>query len=207
MTAFSEVRKIGAELGELRRRVCQMCLEHEEVALAGERGATGEAVEEDTAERVDVGTPVDRKALDLLRRCVVDGPEERARAASALWTRPLGEPEVAEVEVASGLRDEDVRRLHVAVEQSFGVRGIERATDLLGDRHGPLEGQRAPRFEQRVQAVPGDVAHRQVEEAVDLPGVEDRDHVRVVEGGSELRLDEEARAKVVVVRVLRARSP
>ena len=54
---------------------------------------------------------------------------------------------------------------------------------------------------------PLDVAHREEEDAVDLVGVVDRDHVRVVERRGELRLAEEARAELLVVRELRRRSP
>lgn len=35
--------------------------------IAGERGSAGEALEEDAAERIDIGTRIDRAAMCLLR--------------------------------------------------------------------------------------------------------------------------------------------
>ena len=61
--------------------------------------------------------------------------------------------------------------------------------------------------DQRLQAGAVHVAHREVEDAVDLVGVVDRDHVRVVERRGELRLAEEARAKLPGRRPGRTRSP
>jgi hypothetical protein len=76
---------------------------------------------------------------------------------------------------------------------------IERAADLLGDTQGVSSGQRVALADQRLQARPVHVAHRQVEDAVDLVRVVDRDHVRVVERRGELRFAEKPGPEVGLV--------
>ena len=72
------------------------------------------------------------------------------------------------------------------MDERFRVRGVERAADLLGDSQRVSPRQRAALADQPLQARPVHVAHRQVEDAVDLVRVVDRDHVRVVERRGEL---------------------
>ena len=60
-----------------------------QLAVTLERPLTGQALEEDAAERVDVCTTVDRAALDLLRRHVsraCRGSRGRRSGCSALAT-------------------------------------------------------------------------------------------------------------------------
>ena len=107
-----------------------------ELALAVERAPPREALEEDAAERVDVGSAVDVAALDLLRRDVVDRADEAAVRREAAGRREVpSEAEVADVRVLSFglLADEDVRRLHVPVDEPRRVRGIEGLGDLRDD--------------------------------------------------------------------------
>ena len=90
----------------------------------------GQALEEDAAERVDVGPTVDRAALDLLRWDVVDRADEATLGGQAADGADVaGEPEVADVGVFSpSLRrcDQDVPGLHVAVDEAGRMRCIER---------------------------------------------------------------------------------
>ena len=72
------------------------------------------------------------------------------------------------------------------MDERFRVRGVERAADLLGDSQRVSARQRAALADQHLQARPVHVAHRQVEDAVDLVRVVDRDHVRVVERRCQL---------------------
>ena len=127
------LRELGPHLGEARRRLVQVGEDDRQLALALERPRAGEALEEDAAERVDVGAAVDRAALDLLGRDVVDRPDEAAVAGQAADRRDVpGEAEVADVRVLAVRvrRDEDVAGLHVAVDEPGRVRGVERAGDL-----------------------------------------------------------------------------
>ena len=67
------------------------------------------------------------------------------------------------------LRDQDVRRLDVAVHEPAPVRGVERAGDLPDDAHGALGIQALGGVDQRPQVRALDVAHREVEHAVASP--------------------------------------
>ena len=125
--------ELGPEFGETRRRLVQVSEDHRELALAVERPTPCEALEEDAAERVDVGAAVDVAALDLLGRDVVDRADEAAiRRQAARRGKMAGEAEVAHVRVLCirFLAEEDVRRLHVAVHEPRCMRRIERLGDL-----------------------------------------------------------------------------
>src|SRR5262249_57822249 len=90
----------------------------------------------DAAERVAVRGAVDRAALDLLGRHIVDRADEATLAGKAAHGRDMpGEAEVADVGVFASwpFLHEDVSRLHVAVHEPGGVCGVEGGGDLLVD--------------------------------------------------------------------------
>ena len=64
-----------------------MCAQMTATSFSRLNGAAGEALEEDAAERVDVGAASTGIALDLLGRDVVDRPDELARRGEPA-TRP-----------------------------------------------------------------------------------------------------------------------
>ena len=171
-----------------------------------ERRLAGQALVQQAAERVHVRAAVDRLAFDLL------GGDVRRRAERApvqqratLVDEAAREAEVGEVDVLAGV-EQDVRRLHVAVHEAARVRRVERARDLRADRAAPAPGRAAPSLRssaRRSRAL--DVAHRQVQPAVGLAGVVDRDDVRVLERRCELGLAQEALAEALVQGELRAR--
>src|SRR5947209_3354425 len=70
--------QIRSSLGQTRRRLVQMSEHDRELALPVKRPLAGQAFEEDTTERVLVGATVDRPAFDLLRRHIIDRPDEAA---------------------------------------------------------------------------------------------------------------------------------
>jgi len=162
-------------------------------ALEGRRA--GQAVVDDTCERVLVDPPVERAAVDLLRRQVVGGADDvllggqrRARGQA------FRQAEVAEPVVA--LLDQDVRRLDVAVDQAGRVRGVQRRTHLRGDARdlGRLLG--ALIAQQGADIGPAHQLHRDVERALDVAGVVDRDDVGMVERGGQPRFAHETLAEV-----------
>ena len=73
------LRRLGHERGDRRRRRLEMREQLGRERVARVRDAAGEGLEEDAAERVDVGAGVDRLLVDLLGRGVVEGAHERAR--------------------------------------------------------------------------------------------------------------------------------
>ena len=137
--------------------------------------------------------------LDLLGRRVVDRADEDARlrqpalgGAAAL----LRDAEVHQVDAPGLVLDHHVRRLHVAVDHLARVRGVERARDLLEDRERLVRVVRAALLDQLLEVGALHVAHRDVDEALVVAGVVDRDDVRVVDRGDRLRLADEALAEV-----------
>ena len=108
---------------------------------AGERQLAGQHLEHDDAEREDVGAVIDALAERLLGRHVRHGSLRRpGRVASSFAASralgaaagPVGEAEVEDLRVAFR-RDDDVRRLDVAVDDAVGVRVGERVRDLHGE--------------------------------------------------------------------------
>jgi hypothetical protein len=78
------------------------------------------------------------------------------------------------------------------------MRGVERARDLREDGDRTLDRQAlAP--EERAQVAAVDEAHRQVQAPLVLARLVDRDDVRVVERGGELRLLEERPPEYLVL--------
>jgi hypothetical protein len=78
-------------------------------------------------------------------------------------------------------RDQHVGRLDVAVHEPVRVRHVERAGDLGDQRDGALGLERPAARQQRTEVGSLDVAHRHVQDAVLLAGVEDLDGVRMVD--------------------------
>ena len=92
--------------------------------------------------------------------------------------------------------DEDVRRLHVAVDEPARVRRVERGGDLRDDAERAAHRQPSLGDEQRLQVAAVDVLHRDVEHVVGLARVVDGDDARVVERRGEPRLAQEPLAEV-----------
>ena len=93
---------------------------------------------EHEAEREEIRSPVQRLAAQLLGRHVDHRADHRAgaRQAALLERRPadqgdhFGEPEIQDLRLAAR-RQEDVRRLEIAMNQAVGVRRIE----CIGEVH------------------------------------------------------------------------
>ena len=101
--------------------------------------------------------------------------------------------------VAVVLLEENVRRLDVAVDQPAVVGFVQCAGDLGHDRGGPGGIEAASARDELAQVLTVDVAHREVESAVVLPGLVHGDDMRVVERSGDSRLALEARAEARVL--------
>ena len=99
-------------------------------------------------------------------------------------------------------RDEDVRRLDVAVHEPRGVRGVERVGDLGDHARGARGVEPALAPEDPVQVRARHVAHDEVEVAVLLAGRVDRDDVRMVDRRGEAGLALEALPQLGVRRAV-----
>ena len=102
---------------------------------------TGEQLEGDEAEAVDVGALGERSAGPLLGRQVRGGGRQRATVGAA--SDPHGDPEVGEVRVAVVV-DQDVRRLDVAVDDAVPV-GVASAPPSWSSRRRRGSGSSGPR--------------------------------------------------------------
>ena len=143
-----------------------------------------QALHQHARERVDVDALVPVVAGEPLGSHVARAAHAQRGAADGGAVQRAGDAEVGEVgDPALGpLRadEQHVGRLHVAVHERLGVRGVERVGHLGDHVHGARRRQRTVRDEVReVAAV--DEAHVDEELAVDLAVVVDRDDVRVVE--------------------------
>src|SRR5262249_12065043 len=149
--------------------VVEMRIEDGELAVPPERRLAGEAVKDDAAQRVHVRPTVDRASLDLLGRAVVDAAEDCPRPGETVRALTLGKAEVTEIDVRVDVGEENVPRLDVSMDEPCGMSGVERGGHLLDDLHGLLRRQLPTHPEQLLQARAWHVAHREKEDALDLP--------------------------------------
>jgi hypothetical protein len=75
---------------------------------------------------------------------------------------------------------------------------VEGGRDLLDDGHGPSGVQRTVSLDQGLQVGSLHVSHGDVQEPIRFAGVVHGDHVRMVDGGGQLRLPEEPGSKPLV---------
>ena len=174
-----------------------------ELGVAREGRPAGEHEVEDPAERVHVGATVDRVALDLFGRHVVDAAEELAGGSQAFLAS--GEPADPEVGQEDPLctavpLDQDVGGLDVSMDEALGVRRVEAAGDAGQHPDGAGGIQRPGRLDQAAQVDAVDEPHRQIELPALLARVVHRDHVRVLDLRGEPGLALEALLEAVVGR-------
>ena len=89
--------------------------------------------------------------------------------------------EVGEVQ----LGDQDVRRLHITVDQACLMRGVQRCGDLFDDRHRARRLQR-PVLEECLQIATLDEPHVDIEPSVDFAEPVDGDDVGFIQSRSDV---------------------
>src|SRR5262249_49053110 len=166
-----------------------------DVGLLLERPRPGKTFVEDSRQRIDVDRRSHLLAFQLLRRSVVDGPHQETRICLVSRSCALCDTEIGEEDCRRNLVDENVGRLHVTMDEVARVRCVERRRRLSYDRQRGLRGQPARLRDERPQVLAIDIAHRDVERAVDLVGVVDRNDVRMLDCGNKPRFLDEARAE------------
>ena len=117
----------------------------------------------------------------------------------------LADPRDAEVEQLGGppvRRQQDVGRLHVAMDDTRSVRIAERGGELSPQRQHPL-ARHPPRRRQRdVEGLAVDQLHRDIGDAVRLAHVVDRGDVGMAQRAGRARLSQETLAQVGMARVV-----
>jgi hypothetical protein len=103
----------------------------------------------------------------------------------------LGEAEVRE-EGAFVLVDQDVPRLHVAVDEPLGVRCVERLGDRSENAGRPAGLQASVALENSTEVRARDEPHGEEEHSVRLSRCVDRNDAWVLDSGCNPRLSEEA---------------
>ena len=94
--------------------------------------------------------------------------------------------------------DEDVAGLHVPVHEPALMGGVEGVGHLVEQGEGPAGLELSLLGEQAPQVAPLDVAHGDVEQALDLSRLVDRRDAGVVDRGGELGLPQEALTETLV---------
>ena len=165
--------------------------------LSAERPLSGEQLEEQEPQRMDVGGGRRRLSLDLFwcriarRQQVVDA----ARQTEVVLLEELGDAEIEELHLAIA-GDEDVRRLEVAVDHQARMRIGDRVAHLEEDRELGREGESCLRTE-AVDRHPLDVLERQVRGAVRRdPAVDQTRDARMLEPRQDLALAFEPQAEL-----------
>ncbi len=164
---------------------------HGRLGLEGRRAR--ERLVERGSEGVDVGAPVDhvRVPAGLLGRHVGGGPDDRAVLGETLGrVEVLRQAEVGQDRLARA-RDQDVRRLHVPVEDPLRVGDRERARELARDERRAPGGEGPLLLEADVERLSLDVVHDEEGPGAALADLVHRDDVGVAEARHGARLEPE----------------
>jgi hypothetical protein len=164
---------------------------HGDLVLALERDLAGQHLPQHDPQGVEVGLPGAGVPERLLGRDVVGGAEHAAVRGQALLVQGAGDPEVRDLRASLGV-DEDVLRLHVAMDDVALVRRAERTRDLDGVGDGLADGQAPASLDALLERLALDVLEDDVRAAVVLARVDHGDDVRVRELRHGARLAPEA---------------
>ena len=149
--ALQVLGDVGADPRRRHRRVAGVRDQHREPIIPLERRPAGQQVVGHRPQRVEVAPPVHRTAVArrLLRRHEQRRPEHLALPGQPRRAGPRRRQDQAEVEQlglvldAPGPRDDDVRRLDVAVDQALGVGQAQGPADLAQEVDRPPRRQGA----------------------------------------------------------------
>ena len=184
----------GHTVAERRRLFELELVEHRRQIPARERLAPGQDVIEHRARGEDVGPRVHRLAARLLGRHVIGRAQHRAGRGHARIDE-AGHAEIENLQQPVALH-EQVARLQIAVHDALPVRRRQSLAHLNHEIELAFERGGLRTLQIRGERHALEQLHRDEGAPLILPGIEDRDDVRMQQAGGGLRLAVEARAGV-----------
>ena len=155
---------------------------------------------QDDAQRVLIARRADRLRILHLLRCEVAGrAEDRARRPDRAVRGLLRDPEVEHLRLnrpVAHLREEDVLRLQIAVDDALVVRRRDGRQDRKRDVDHLLVGQRSRPAQVLRQVLAIQILHDEKRRVALEADVGDVDRVRVPDARRQLGLQQEARARL-----------
>ena len=196
--AFQFFGRVGRVLADRLRLLEPLFVQHLGQRLAAKHRPPGQQGVHQRPQAVEVGPPVDRPALGLLRGHVFGGAQHAARAGQPRVPEEPRNAEVGQLHVVLG-RHQQIAGLDVAVDHAAVVGVAQCAAGLDADpRHlAPLETPPAPQF--LLETVAVDQLHRIEQVALLLAEAEEPDDVGVVEFAERFDLGLEAAAKTLLL--------
>ena len=138
------------------------------------------ALGEQHAQRVEVGTSVDRVPAGLFGGNVIDRPHNYPGGGQSLTlAHPAGQPEVDQQCAAGDAVEEDIGRLDIAMDQPGVVSSLQAGQALLNQPDSVPDGQSFLPLQPSGQRFPVDELHGEEMTPAVLSNEVDRDHVGV----------------------------
>ena len=191
MMPLSPPGSVAVQVAGVRRPGALLHEGDAERRLALEGHLPGRHLEQDDAERVDVGPLVDVLPFDLLGGHVLGRPDEGPAVGDALGLGGAGDAEIHDPGAALAV-DHDVGRLEVPVDDPQPVGLRQAVADLSGDRQGPGRGERPHHLDDALEIVARDEFHGDEIGPLAVPEVEDPADVLVGDPPGQLELVAEA---------------
>src|SRR5882724_10217030 len=157
--------------------------------LASERTLARDHLIQTHAKAEQIATTIKLLAFHLFRRHVARRAEHLSRQGHG--GGGFGDAEIHDLDRAIR-HQHQIRRLHIAVDDTRGMCMVEPRADVFGDLDDLFHGQQMMFVDERLDGLALDEFHGDVEHALVLTGVKDGHDVGVVHHASKLRFMLEA---------------
>lgn len=155
--------------------------EHGRRRRSRERGLAGERLEQHTAESEEITASIERLTRRLfrthVRRCTDHHAHARECAGFLRCRQRLRDTEIGHDGVS--LVQEDVLGLDVAMHHAMAMRVVEGVRDISADPRGRVDRQSTFLTETVAQRLATHYRHHEVQDAIGLAGIVQRQHVRM----------------------------
>ena len=148
--------------------------------FAGERNVAGHHLVHDQSQRIEIAAVIDRSAFDLFGRHVARRADKSTAAGHAHFRglERSGEAKIGNEHLIV-FADQDIVWLEVAMDDAFGMRGVEGVAHLPGKFEAAVERQRAFLFQDSVEVFAVHESHGDELDAVGFTQVVDAKNVFV----------------------------